>query len=103
MKRGRQMARDASVGIVVTLASVIFAAGIFSVGSESRLWTSKVIYKIKLPNSGGLGEGSPVTLAGVQVGTVRRLVLPDDPNEIHIEVELAIDEGARRRAAIQSS
>ncbi len=97
MKRGAERARDAAVGVVVTLAAVIFAAGIFSIGSESRLWASKVAYKLKLPNTGGLGVGSPVTLAGVQVGTVTSIELPADPNILAIDVEFTVDSAVQER------
>lgn len=97
MKKGRQRARDASVGIIVTLAAVVFATGIFSIGSESRLWTEKVGYKLKLPNTNGLAKGSPVTLAGVQVGTVTGITLPSDPNRFSIDVDLAIDTAVQNR------
>lgn len=91
------MARDASVGIVVTLAAVIFATGIFTIGEESRLWTKKVTYKLRLSNTNGLNRGSPVTLAGVQVGTVTSIVLPSDPNQRAIDVELSVDTAVQER------
>lgn len=97
MKRGVERARDLSVGIVVALAAVVFAAGIFSIGSESRLWTRKVPYKLRLPNTGGLNVGSPVTLAGVQVGTVTDINLPSDPNRLEIDVDFSVDAAVQKR------
>lgn len=97
MKRGTERARDAAVGIVVTLAAVIFAAGIFSIGGESRLWARKVSYMLRLPNTGGLNVGSPVTLAGVQVGTVTGIELPADPNRFAIDVEFSVDSEVQGR------
>jgi phospholipid/cholesterol/gamma-HCH transport system substrate-binding protein len=102
MKRGRERARDASVGIVVTLAAVIFATGIFSIGSEQRLWTRKVAYKLQLPNTNGLQVGSPVTLAGVQVGTVTGIELPADPNRLEIDVEFSVDSSVQARIRADS-
>jgi phospholipid/cholesterol/gamma-HCH transport system substrate-binding protein len=97
------MARDASVGIVVTLAFVIFAVGIFAIGDQTRLWTSKVSYKLQVRDANGLNHGSPVTLAGVQVGTVTRIELPPDPTIQTIDVEFSVDTAIQGRIRADST
>lgn len=103
MARGRTTIRDLSVGVVVTVAAVIFAVGIFSIGSEQRLWTRKATYRLLLPSTEGLQTGAPVRLAGVQVGTVTRIVLPTDPNRRDIEVEFSVDRAVTTRVRADST
>jgi phospholipid/cholesterol/gamma-HCH transport system substrate-binding protein len=85
------------VGIVLALAALIFAAGIFSIGSEQRLWSRKVAYRIRLANTNGLQVGSPVRLVGVQVGSITDIVMPDDPNRSDIDVILKVDHAVESR------
>jgi phospholipid/cholesterol/gamma-HCH transport system substrate-binding protein len=85
------------VGIVVSLAVFVFAVAVFSIGSEQRLWSRKVSYKIRLPNTNGLQVGSPVRLAGVQVGTVTDIHLAEDPNRLDIDVLFSVDAALRSR------
>ncbi len=103
MARRGSTARDLSVGIVVAVAASIFAFGIFSIGSEQRLWTRKATFRLLLPSSEGLQEGAPVRLAGVQVGTVTRILLPTDPERVEIEVEFAIDRSVAARVRADST
>ncbi|HKY32807.1 MAG TPA: MlaD family protein [Candidatus Polarisedimenticolia bacterium] len=89
--------RDLTVGIVVLLAAFIFTIGIFSIGSEQRIWVRKVEYRIQVPDANGLQGGSPVRLAGVQVGTVTAVHFSSDPNNTKIEVDLAVDQAHQHR------
>jgi phospholipid/cholesterol/gamma-HCH transport system substrate-binding protein len=89
--------RDITVGIVVMFAAVVFAAAIFSIGSEQRLWSPKVAYKIRLPNTNGLQVGSPVRLVGVQVGSITDITFPDDPNRNDIDIEMRVDASIQQR------
>ncbi|HET9482246.1 MAG TPA: MlaD family protein [Candidatus Polarisedimenticolia bacterium] len=93
----RHVGRDAAVGMVVLLAALIFTIGIFSIGSEQRIWVSKVGYKIRVPDANGLQSGSPVRLAGVQVGTINRVDFPADPGQVGIEIGLSVDEAHQHR------
>jgi len=90
-------ARDVTVGTVVLLAAFIFTIGVFSIGKEQRIWVSKVPYKLRVPDANGLQSGSPVRLAGVQVGTVTDVHFSEDPNVTTIVVELAVDERDQHR------
>ena len=103
MRRDRHAARDLTVGVVVVLAAVIFAVGIFSIGSEQRLWSRKVTYLTRLPNTNGLQVGSPVRLVGVQVGTVTDIIFAEDPNRVDIDVVLKVDQAVQRRIRTDSS
>ena len=89
--------KDVAVGAVVLFAAFVFTIGIFSIGSEQRVWVRKVTYHVRLPDANGLQSGSPVRLAGVQVGTVTNVDFSADPNLRTIDVSLAIDEAHQHR------
>ncbi|HET6372876.1 MAG TPA: MlaD family protein [Candidatus Polarisedimenticolia bacterium] len=91
------MTRDLAVGAVVLLAVFIFTIGIFSIGSQQRVWVAKVGYLLRVPDANGLQSGSPVRLAGVQIGIVNGIRFPDDPNVTAIDVELSIDHAHQHR------
>ncbi|GEM_PF-410124 len=80
------------VGLVVVVGIVIMAAMILIIGGESQLFTPKVTYRTNFPDASGLREGSPVTMAGVRVGGVSRIVLPENPSSEGIEVFIQVDE-----------
>src|SRR5262245_36166689 len=89
--------RDFTVGGVVLVAVFIFTIGIFSIGSQQRVWVAKVAYRLRVPDANGLQNGSPVRLAGVQVGAVTDINFPEDPNTSGIDVDLAIDHAHQHR------
>ena len=93
----RKGARDVMVGVVVLAAALIFTLGIFSIGSEQRVWVRKTTYRLKVLDANGIASGSPVRLAGVQVGTITGVEFPSDPNVLTIEVKLAVDQAFRNR------
>src|SRR5262245_46290846 len=89
--------RDIAVGAVVLAAALIFTIGIFSIGSEQRVWVKKVPYRLRVLDANGIASGSPVRLAGVQVGTITGVRFPSDPNVLTIDVELAVDQAFKNR------
>jgi len=99
---GKRVRRDLGVGILLAVAALIFAVGIFSIGSEQRMWSRKVMYKIRLVNTNGLQVGSPVRLVGVQVGAISDIVLPDDPNRSDIDVVLKVDHAVESRIRVDT-
>ena len=93
----RNLTRDLAVGALVLVAALIFTMGVFLVGSEQRAWVRKTEYRLKVPDANGLNPGSPVRLAGVQVGAITDISLPDDPGQMTIEVRLAVDKAHQHR------
>lgn len=91
------IAKEISVGIVVALAVFIVVIGIMSVGEESRFFARKVHYHVNFPNSIGLSKGSPVSISGVQVGSVSKIFLPVDPELSGIDIEIALDKVYQER------
>jgi phospholipid/cholesterol/gamma-HCH transport system substrate-binding protein len=82
--------REATVGAFVAMALIVLAVGVMAVGGESRLFSRKATYRAVLPSTDGLIVGSPVKMAGVQVGTVTALHLPTDPGAAGIEVSMGV-------------
>ncbi len=93
----KTLARDLTVGAVVLGAAFILTIGIFSIGSQQNVWVRKVAYHLRIPDANGLAGGSPVRLAGVQVGAVTGIHFPEDPNLISIDVDLAVDQAHQHR------
>jgi phospholipid/cholesterol/gamma-HCH transport system substrate-binding protein len=89
--------RDLSVGAMFALALIIIALTIMAVGSESRLFVQKSHYSVIFPNAEGLRVGSPVKMAGVQVGAVSDVSLSTDPEKSGIEVEVGVDRAYAER------
>ncbi|MFQ5778372.1 MAG: MlaD family protein [Terriglobia bacterium] len=82
------------VGIVVLIALAILATFIFYVTGEGALLVRQVTLKTYLPDVAGLKAGAPVRLAGVEIGSVRRVGLSEfieDPTR-HTEVIFRVRE-----------
>jgi phospholipid/cholesterol/gamma-HCH transport system substrate-binding protein len=80
------------VGLVILAAFAVLAAGIFLIGEKNNLFSRKNRYYVQFGSVSGLKPGSPVQLNGVDVGTVDRVVLPQNPAEEHIQVWIVVDE-----------
>lgn len=79
------------VGLVILVAFAVLATGIFLIGEKNNLFSSKNRYFIEFNSVSGLRPGNPVQLNGVDVGTVDRVVLPQNPSEEHIQVWITVD------------
>jgi phospholipid/cholesterol/gamma-HCH transport system substrate-binding protein len=83
--------REVRVGLVILTALAVLAAGIFLIGEKNNLFSRKNDYLVELNNVGGLRPGNPVQLNGVDVGTVERIVLPENPSATQIQVWITVD------------
>lgn len=88
----RRGAKDFTVGALFALALIVLAVTIMAVGGESRLFAAKATYSVIFPDATGLTVGSPVKMAGVQIGTVSAIRLSTDPQQVGIEVVVGVDE-----------
>jgi phospholipid/cholesterol/gamma-HCH transport system substrate-binding protein len=79
------------VGVVVSLAIIVVAVAVMTVGDESQIFATKTRYHVVFPSADGLRVGSPVRMAGVLVGSVQEITLPTDPEAEGIEVVLGIN------------
>lgn len=88
------MPRDTKVfrvGLLILVAFGVLAVGVFLIGEKNNLFSSKMRYYVEFNSVSGLRPGNPVQLNGVDVGTVDEVVLPQNPNEEHIQVWITID------------
>jgi phospholipid/cholesterol/gamma-HCH transport system substrate-binding protein len=83
--------REVKVGLVILAAVVALAVGVFLIGDKNNLFSRKNEYYILFGSVSGLKPGSPVQLNGVDVGTVQKVVLPENPRLEQIEVWIDVD------------
>jgi phospholipid/cholesterol/gamma-HCH transport system substrate-binding protein len=97
--------REVRVGLVILVAVLVLAAGIFLLGSKNNLFKHKTRYYTELNSVAGLKKGSPVQLDGVDVGTIEKVVLSQDPRKTQIRVWIHLDEdyAARIRGPLDPS
>lgn len=93
----KRRARDLTVGVLFALALTILALTIMAVGGESRLFVRKSYFSVIFPTTEGLRAGSPVKMAGVEVGTVAAIQLSTRPTEPGIEVRVGVDQAFAER------
>jgi phospholipid/cholesterol/gamma-HCH transport system substrate-binding protein len=75
------------VGITVLVASVVLAILILLMSGTGGIFTHKMTLISYFDNAGGLREGAPVRLQGVDIGNVTKIMVVSDP--------------ARQRAPVQ--
>lgn len=83
--------REVKVGLVILGALVVLALGVFLIGDKNNLFSRKNEYFILFGSVSGLKPGSPVQLNGVDVGTVQKVILPQNPRLEQIEVWIDVD------------
>ena len=81
----------ARVGILVLAALGSLAAGVFLIGDQNRLFSSKNRYSITVLSAQGLNEGNPVRLNGVTVGMVEKIRLPNQADMALLTVRFSIE------------
>lgn len=87
----RKSSQDLLVGLTVAAGLALLAVAILVIGGQSKLFSAMFEYRTTFAEASGLRVGAPVSLAGVRVGNVSRIVLPKDPRAEGIEVELEVD------------
>jgi len=96
----RAHGRELRVGLLVLAALAVLAIGLLVIGDHNDFFVRKTSYFVRFTQVGGLAPGAGVTLDGVNVGSVAKVVLPKNPRQREIDVWLAIDSryGERLRA-----
>lgn len=91
MPRRQLSYADLRVGLFVLLGTALLIVGIFYV-TGAGAFESKYVLRTYVPEAEGLVTGAPVTLGGVQIGTVRAIRINEhatSPAE-NIEIEMEI-------------
>jgi phospholipid/cholesterol/gamma-HCH transport system substrate-binding protein len=84
---------ELKVGIFVTAALIIGGIIVFVIGNQSAMFASKVSYETTFQQVSGLRPGSPVRIAGIDVGTVEEVAFAPD-GRIRVRLEVRDDASA---------
>jgi phospholipid/cholesterol/gamma-HCH transport system substrate-binding protein len=83
--------REVKIGLLAIAALAVLASAVFLIGDRDNAFTFKNHYIVHFDQVGGLAEGSPVQLNGVNVGSVESVVLPVRIEEEELTVRLSVD------------
>ncbi len=78
------------VGLTVLIASITLAILILLMSGTGGLFTKKIILRSYFDNAGGLREGAPVRLQGVDIGNVSKIRIVPDPARKLTPVEVIL-------------
>ena len=79
------------VGLTVLFASVTLAVLIFVMSGTGGWFTSKITLRSYFDNAGGLREGAPVRLAGVDIGNVTGVRIVNGKPMTPVEVTMKVN------------
>jgi len=93
MPRTRSLAwAELKIGVLTMTALVIAAVLVISLtGAKGWFW-QRYTLKTRFPNVAGLAAGSPVRVAGVQVGSVKEIVFAGEQVDVVFEVNRKVRE-----------
>ena len=78
------------VGLTVVIASITLTVLVFLMSSTSGMFTPKITLKSYFDNAGGLREGAPVRLEGVDIGNVLAIRIVKDKTLTPVEVTMRV-------------
>ncbi|HEY3052471.1 MAG TPA: MlaD family protein [Thermoanaerobaculia bacterium] len=79
------------VGLLVSSSFIVLMTFLFFIGSEQKIFARKNEYAVQLETVTGLAEGNPVRMAGVTIGVIHDIFLPQDPKLKNVRISLMID------------
>jgi phospholipid/cholesterol/gamma-HCH transport system substrate-binding protein len=79
------------VGLTVLIASVTLGVLIFLMSGTGGWFTRKITLRSYFDNAGGLREGAPVRLAGVDIGNVTDIRIVEDKPATPVEVTMKVN------------
>jgi phospholipid/cholesterol/gamma-HCH transport system substrate-binding protein len=93
MPRTRSLAwSELKIGLLTIVALVIAAALVISLtGAKGWFW-QRYTLKTRFPNVAGLAKGSPVRVAGVQVGSVKDILFAGEQVDVVFEVNKEVQQ-----------
>lgn len=87
MPRTRSLAwSELKIGVLTVLALALAAMLMFLLGGEGGFAWQRYSVKTILRDTSGLGEGSPVRVAGVEVGSVSEIAFVGERVEVTLEI-----------------
>lgn len=94
----KDLIREILAGAFFLLGIIVLFIFIFTIGRDKGLTEKKFQISILFRNVGGLTEGAPVRLAGVNIGTVSSIEFLDEETQgRRVKVELNIFEKFRKQ------
>ena len=93
MPRTRSLAwSELKIGLLTITAIVIASVLVFSLtGAKGWFW-QRYTLKTRFPNVAGLAKGSPVRVAGVQVGSVKDILFAGEQVDVVFEVNKEVQQ-----------
>ncbi|MBI4240516.1 MAG: MCE family protein [Candidatus Rokubacteria bacterium] len=85
----RQPAYQIRIGVFILVSLAVFLGLVYLLGAQARLFEPKYNLVAEFTEVGGLISGATVRLAGVQIGRVSRVTLPEAPGQ-KVRVTLTI-------------
>jgi len=79
------------VGLTVVIASLILMVLIFLMSGTGGWFTRKITLRSYFDNAGGLREGAPVRLAGVDIGNVKSVRIASGKPTTPVEVTMKVN------------
>ena len=79
------------VGLTLLFASITLAVLIFVMSGTGGWFTHKITLRSYFDNAGGLREGAPVRLAGVDIGNVTGIRIVDNKPATPVEVTMKVN------------
>lgn len=89
------LSKELKVGIFTAVGIILFCLSIVLLGGDRFFFASRETLRVRLPQVQGLGQGSVVSLSGVNIGNVDGIGFVDKSHDV--EVTLSINESALRR------
>jgi len=86
---------ELKVGITVIVASITLGILILLMTGTGGILTSKILIRSYFDNAGGLREGAPVRLQGVDIGNVSKIRVVADPSRKLTPVEVTMKVNTR--------
>jgi phospholipid/cholesterol/gamma-HCH transport system substrate-binding protein len=87
MPRTRSLAwSELKIGVLTSVAIAIAAVAIFTLTGTKGFFWQRYHLKTRFPNAIGLSVGSPVRIAGVEVGSVRGIEIVGEEVDLVLEV-----------------
>jgi phospholipid/cholesterol/gamma-HCH transport system substrate-binding protein len=85
----KQLALQIRIGLFVLVSLVVLMGLIYLLGAQARYFEPRYELIAEFTEVGGLTPGATVRLAGVQIGRVMRVSLPEKPGA-NVRVSLSI-------------
>ena len=83
--------RNLWVGVMVTVAVVLFGAGLFLIGNQHKAFRRHADFYTEFANVDGIGKGAKVRVNGADGGQVQAVIIPSSPAQ-RFRLKMTVDE-----------